>query len=445
MITLKKTAALHVLLVSFTSLFDRRVWDHVVVLVCGTLLARGQRTVTSALRALGLHNVPFHRYHRVLSARRWSSWRVSRRLLELIVQRFVPEGPVVIGIDDTIERRRGKKIDAKGVYRDACRSAGHRAKTRGLRWVTTMVLAEVPFAKRVWGLPFLTLLAPSEKYHKRLNRRHVTTIDHAIRITKIVARWLSSRRIIVVCDGAFGCCRFLQKAHAHVAVITRLRLNARLFTQAPQRTPRTVGRPRTKGTRLPSLKHIARSPKTTWKQMRVPWYGATTKRLRYTTGDSLWCTSHGERCLIRWVLIAMPDNKLEVFASTDLSFSPKQILSIYIKRWSMDVTHREARTHMGVETQRQWCAAAIRRTTPTLFGLISFVTLIADSLNAITPISCLPTDWYHKPLPTFSDALRVSKGHIWKAIFVDTSKNTKLLKIPRRFALKITPLLAQTG
>jgi hypothetical protein len=105
--------------------------------------------------------------------------------LELIVERFVPEGPVIIGIDDTIERQRGKKIAAKGVYREPCRSAGHRAKAPGLRWVTTMVLAHVPFAERVWGLPFLTLLAPSEKYHKRLKRRHVSIIDHALRITRI--------------------------------------------------------------------------------------------------------------------------------------------------------------------------------------------------------------------------------------------------------------------
>lgn len=341
MIKLKKTAALHLLLVSFVSLFNRRVWDHVVVLVCGTLVARGQRTVTAALRALGLRNVPFHRYHRVLSTRRWSSWRVSRKLLELIVERFVPEGPVIIGIDDTIERRRGKKIAAKGVYRDPCRSAGHRAKTPGLRWVTTMVLAQVPFAERVWGLPFLTLLAPSEKYHKRLKRRHVTTIDHALRITRIVARWLSARRIIIVCDGAFSCCHFLHKAGAHAAVIVRLRLNARLFTQPPARKPGEIGRPRTKGTRLPVLKDIAVDPKTTWKRTIISWYGGATKRLRYTTGDSLWYTSHGDCCLIRWVLVDAPGRELEAFASTDLSISPKQILSTYVKRWSMEVHGRK--------------------------------------------------------------------------------------------------------
>src|SRR5918911_1035279 len=148
----------------FAMCFTAAVWRHVLVLVAGTLLVPGRRTVTAALRVMGLgHTSSFALYHRVLSAGRWSSRAVAHRLLLLLVAAFVPHGPVVIAIDDTIERRWGAKIKARGIYRDPVRSShGHFVKASGLRWLCAMLLAPVPWAGCVWGLPFLTVLAPSE-------------------------------------------------------------------------------------------------------------------------------------------------------------------------------------------------------------------------------------------------------------------------------------------
>ena len=108
------------ILAPFAPLFSERVWVHVQVLLAGTILAPGKRTVASALRAVGLEDERrFCRYHRVLSRARWSSKEVSRILLGLLVEAFVPEGdPLVVGIDETLERRQGKTITAKGIYRD---------------------------------------------------------------------------------------------------------------------------------------------------------------------------------------------------------------------------------------------------------------------------------------------------------------------------------------
>src|SRR3712207_2695516 len=111
------------LLAPFAPLFSKRVWQHAQVLLIGAILAPGRRTVSSALRAMGLEREKrFHRYHRVLSHASWSSKEASRVLLGLVVKAFVPEGPLVVGIDETVERRYGKKIRAKGVYRDPVRS-----------------------------------------------------------------------------------------------------------------------------------------------------------------------------------------------------------------------------------------------------------------------------------------------------------------------------------
>jgi hypothetical protein len=129
------TEMLHVF-APFAPLFSKRVFQHVQVLLAGAILAPGRRTVSSALRAMGLdHQKRFHRYHRVLSRAVWSSGEASRVLLEFLVEAFVPKGePLVVGIDETPERRQGKKISAKGIYRDPVRSShGHFVKTSALR------------------------------------------------------------------------------------------------------------------------------------------------------------------------------------------------------------------------------------------------------------------------------------------------------------------------
>jgi hypothetical protein len=160
-------------LAPFVPLFSKRVFKHAQVLLMGAILAPGRRTVSSALRAMGLdQHKPFHRYHRVLSRASWSSLEASRVLLRLVVEAFVPEGgPLVVGIDETLERRYGKKIAAKGIYRDPVRSTHETfVKSSGLRWVCVMLLVEVPWAARAWALPFLCALAPWERYAAKRGR-----------------------------------------------------------------------------------------------------------------------------------------------------------------------------------------------------------------------------------------------------------------------------------
>jgi hypothetical protein len=161
-------------LAPFAPLFSKRVWQHAQLLLVGAILTPGRRTVSSALRAMGLDQYErFHRYHRVLSRARWSSLVASRILLGLLLEAFVGEGPIILGIDETLERRWGKKISARGIYRDPVRSTHENfVKSSGLRWVCVMLLVEIPWASRVWALPFLSVLAPSERYAAKRGRRH---------------------------------------------------------------------------------------------------------------------------------------------------------------------------------------------------------------------------------------------------------------------------------
>ena len=176
----------------FAPLFSKRVFEHVQVLLMGAILAPGKRTVSSALKAMGLDQQRrFHRYHRVLSRAKWSTMEVSGVLLELLVEAFVPEEePLVVGIDETLERRQGKKIAAKGIYRDPVRSShGHFVKASALRWVCLTLLAPVPWASRVWALPFLSALAHSERYAKEQGKPHKPLTELAWQLLLVVRRW----------------------------------------------------------------------------------------------------------------------------------------------------------------------------------------------------------------------------------------------------------------
>jgi hypothetical protein len=191
-------------LAPFAPLFCERVFEHVQVLLSGAILAPGKRTVSSALRAMGLdQQKTFHRYHRVLSHAVWSSREASRVLLDSLVEAFVAEGePLVVGIDETLERRQGKKISAKGIYRDPARSSrSHFVKTSALRWVCLTLLAEVPWTRRVWALPFLSALAPSERYCQERGKRHKKITEWAWQMLLQLRRWQPQRKIIAVADG----------------------------------------------------------------------------------------------------------------------------------------------------------------------------------------------------------------------------------------------------
>jgi hypothetical protein len=414
-----------VLLAPFAQLFSDRVWLHAQVLVVGALLAPGKRTVTSCLRVMGLRGERhFTNYHRVLNRAQWSTLQTGKILLGLIVTWLVPPGAVIVlGADDTLERRSGRKITAKGCYRDAVRSSKkHVVHCFGLKWVAMMVLVPVPWAQRVWALPFLTVLCwPKAKARRG---RHKTSVDWVRQMLKQVRRWLPERMLVLVVDGGFAAVALaLAGQEQQVTLVTRLRLDAALYHPPAPPAPGKRGRKPTKGTRQRSLKVWAARSDTPWETVDVDWYGGVRKRLAVFSRTALWYTSGLAPVAIRFVLVRDPEGKLPdaAFLCTDLQAAPVQILAWMVMRWSVEVTFAEARTHLGIETQRQWSAPAIARTSPVLFGLFSFVTVLAFRFCPSGQIPVETTAWYHKSEATFSDCLALVRHHLWRARFCTPS------------------------
>ena len=419
------------IILAFQPLMLNRTWQHAVVLLVGAILAPGKRTISSLLRITGRHQErAFQNYHRVLNRATWNLRRGSEILLRLLVQHFAPKGPLLFGIDDTIERRWGPKIRARGIYRDPVRSSkSHFVKASGLRWLSLMLLVNVSWAKRVWALPVFTTLAPSERYYATGKRRAKTLLDWARQQAFQLRRWLPHRTLILVADGAFAALDFLEQLRTvSIVCVTRLRLDAQLYEPAPPRPRGRPGRPRIKGRRLPSLQQRLTDPKTRWSKRTLPdWYGGGQRCIEFCSGTAIWYRGGLPPAPIRWVLIRDPEKRFDPIAllSTDPALAPLDIVTFYVRRWQIEVTFEESRAHLGVETQRQWSDKAIARSTPLLLALFSIVTLMASSLTTGNRLRIQQTAWYHKLNPTFSDALAVVRKHLWSNpdFFMSLSKS----------------------
>jgi hypothetical protein len=299
----------------------------------------------------------------------------------------------------------------------------------------------------VWALPFLTVLAPSERYHQERNMRHKTITDWAWQMLLQVARWIPGRRLVVVADGTYAVLDFLLKVSRlpSVSAITRLRLDACLYDPAPAREARKRGRPALKGKAQPKLAARLTDPTTQWTKQTVSWYGGTIREMEIATGTALWYQSPVPPVAIRWVLVRDPADKYEPMAllCTDQQAKAVQILEWFVLRWSVEVTFHEVRDHLGVETQRQWSDLAILRTTPALLGLFSLVTIFAQQLLDGQSFPVRQAAWYTKALPTFSDTLAFVRQHLWPSAFFSVSSyEGDTVQIPRVLFERLVDTLA---
>ena len=413
------------LVAPFAPKFDKRTWEKGKELLFGAILSTGKRTVTAALRVMGhADDENYAKYHHVLNRAKWSAYELSQTLLKLMLNQLDKgAAPLVFGIDETIERRWGAQIKGRGIYRDPVRSSrSHFVKASGLRWICLMWLTRISWAERIWALPFLTVLARSERYYDEQKRAAKSVLDWARQMVYQLRRWLPNRLLILVADSTYAALEFLhacQSLKNPVVVITRLRPDAALYTPIPTRKKGTCGRKRKKGVRLPTPQQFMDDPRTRWSTVTVDWYGGQECTIEIASGFALWYHSGKPAVAIRWVLIRDPLGKLDPLAllATDRTLTPVQIVEWFVQRWPLEVTLQEARAHLGVESQRQWSDLAIARTTPLLLGLFSWITLAADSLVADGAVSIRQAAWYAKPLPTFADALAWVRQALWTAQF----------------------------
>jgi hypothetical protein len=432
-------------------MFSKPVFEHVKLLIAGALLAPGKRTVCAVLHVVGLgQEKHFHKYHRVLSHAHWSALQGARILLLELLNCFLPIGPIVVGIDETIERRWGSKIKKRGIYRDSVRSSkSHFVKSSGLRWISLMLLVPVSWAKRVWALPFLTVLAPSEGYANQAGKPHKKITDWARLMLFQLKRWVPDREIIAVADNTYAVLEFLAAVGKELTFITRLRLDAALYDPAPARVPGRPGRSRKKGDRLPALEQILNDPNQTWQDITLSqWYGQQEKQMQLATGTAVWYHSGKPVVPLRWVLVRDPQGKLDPMAllATDPQLTAQDIVTYFVRRWSVEVTFEEVRAHLGVETQRQWSDQAIDRTTSVLLGLFSIVTLLADSLHKQRKLPIATSAWYKKETPTFSDAIAAVRRLLWQNMHFSTSDNQEeMVNIPKPLLNHFQGILAHAA
>ena len=407
-------------LLPFSVLFSKPSWKKALTLLLGTLLCTGKRTVCAALRAMGLeHEAGFSKYHHLLNRAEWSSLKAAKILFFMLLILVCDRLPLVLLIDETLERRRGKKIKAKGYYRDAVRSSQSQVvKAMGLKWQVMALSVKLPFMSRALALPFLSVLEPSKKCDEAKKRRHKTSLKWASQMVLQVRRWAGkARSLILVGDGGYAAGQLaLDCICAGVTLVSRLKMNAALFDFPDEKRPGQRGPTAQKGVKLKNFKQMLPLEGLPWKEMEVVGYGGEKRIARVLSNTCMWGADGATPIPIRWILVADPTGKLDPLPlmSTDPLMTPERMIELFVDRWGLEVTFEETREHLGVETQRQWSDRAIARSTPVLMGLYSCVCLMANRLGQVDLLKIETTAWHQKERVAFSDMLRAVRIVIWR-------------------------------
>ena len=406
-------------LAPFAILFSSSVsWNKASTLFIGTLLCKGKRTICSVLRVLGLQDIKsFSKYHHVLNRTNWNLLLGSKILLNMILNVIGKGEPLKILVDETLERRKGKKIKIKGYYRDPIRSSQNKVVTcKGIKWLTFTALCKFPFASRSFALPFMTIPEPSKESNTKSGKRHRTCIEWTCQALMEILRWSLKAPLILIGDGGFASAKLAWLCLKHsITLITRLKMNAALYTY-PEITAGQPGRKPKKGKPIQSFGEMAKRKDLVWKEFIKREGEKKEKRMKYIANTSLWCVNGFDPIPIKWVLLVdfETGNPIMPLMTTNVQLSAEEIIELYFERWNIEVTFEEVREHLGVETQRQWSDLAIARTTPILMASYTLVCLIANQLHEKKPIELAKTSWDEKKDAAFSDLLTSVREVLWR-------------------------------
>ena len=416
------------LLTPFSALFQRRTWLKPQLLPAGAILSPGKRTVTSALRVMGLSDERgFAQYHHVLHVLNRAAWpplRLGRTLLRLLLQHLDQGcGPWCSGLVFGLGVRDRRDPGAAAGPADQCqgnppgRSALQRESFRqGQRpapdqldvadcYCYTLGRPDLGVAFSDGPGPFGTILPEKGKDSQEAPKKLTGSSP-----TGRVRLSASSYAVLELLH-------FCQSLAQPVTVITRLRLDAALYEPAPPRRPGRNGRPRVKGKRLPKLRELPDSPDTCWAEAPAAWYDGAARTVEFASQTALRRHSGKPPAPIRWALIRDPLGQFrpQALLSTGLAATRIRIVEWFVLRRQLEATFQEVRAHLGVETQRRWSDRAIARTTPVLMGLFSRITLASRLRQKQRPMIRRTAAWCAKPAPTFVDAIARVRRHLWPA------------------------------
>src|SRR6516165_4446671 len=413
---------------SFAPVFYHPTYQRFLVLTIATVLTTGRRTISNLLRTAGelAHGHPSS-YHRVLSRRRWSSPELARILIRFILDHWVPEGPVSLAGDDTVDEHRGARVYGKGCHRDPVRSThSYTAYRWGHKWVVLTILVPFPFAKRPWALPVLVALyrspekAPKAKAEAQKARRrkakartkakakerarrraeaqrarrkaeaatprHKTPSELMRQLLAVLIHWFPDRQFVFAGDGGYGThalARFAQRHRWHLTVVSLFYANAALHDPPPMVVGKKNGRPRKKGDKRPTPAAVVAATEHR-EALDVSWYGGGRREVEAVSGTGHWHKSGEGLVEVRWVYVhdRTGTHRDSYLFSTDPAMEVARVIETYTGRWSIETMFQEMRAYLGLETTRGWSRATVLRAAPCLFGLYSVVTF-SDAIGVV--------------------------------------------------------------
>lgn len=415
---------------SLAGSFTRPTFLRFVVLALAAILTVGCRTVCNLLRTVGaLAPGDPSSYHRLFSKRRWCAFALARRLAGWVLDNLVPEGPVRVVGDDTVEEHTGDKVFGKGCHRDPVRSShSYTAFRWGHKWVVLAVLVRFPFTRRLWALPLLVALYHSKKDDEANNRRHKTPERLLRQLFCLLLRWFRPRRFLLAGDGSYAvhelacfCGHWVynrDKKHRidrdhrdRRTLVCPFYPDAKLVALPPPYSGR--GRPRVTGKALPKPEEVVANSKRT-ELKGVSWYGGGVRDVEVVTGTGEWYKAGQGLVEVRWVYVhdLSGTHRDEYFLTTDVRMSAQEVIETYVGRWNEETTFQEMRSYVGLESTRGWKEQTVLRAAPCLFGLYTVVACLYSQLPR-RYARVRGVQWAGKQDVTFSDAITAVRRWLW--------------------------------
>jgi len=424
------------LLLEFAPFFSQPTFENFCMVAGGWLLLKGRHTITKAVAISGLVTLKHvSTYHRVFSRSRWDWDSLGRRLTQLYDAEVSPEQLFETAVDDTLARKVGNYVFGAAMHHDAVRSTRKKAVLSfGHNWVILSIVIRFPFAPRKWfSVPVLWRLFRTEKDCAATGEPYRKRAELALEMIELLAKWLPHRTISVVGDTAYGGGSVLGHLPDNVHLESPLRMDAALYGPAPVSASGTRGRPRKKGERLPTPQEVADDNSIPWRQCVVYIYGSlvltNVKQFR-----ALWYKAGGSR-LLNIIVIRDPSGRRwdSAYYSTDLQATAEELIERYARRWTLEVTFRDVKQHLGFEDSPSRTEKAVRRTAPLALFLYGLVVLwFAKHGEAYERYSRFFMPWYRqKQESSFEDMLRALRFANWcEAIFGEASLASLRKKIP---------------
>src|SRR5215210_5711845 len=420
------------LLAAFAPHFTQPTYRRFALLLAAAILTQGRHTVANLLRTLG-PLASGHRtdYQRVLSRAPWSGLRLGCALAGFILAHLVPDGPVLLVGDDTVDGHPGRHVYGKARHRDAVRSShSYTAWRYGHKWVVLAVLVKFPFAARPWALPVLVDLYRSAEDDRKRNRPHRTPARIMCVLVRALLLRFPGRTFVFAGDAGYGTHevgRFFHRHRRRLTLVSKLHPDANLFEPPPPYAGK--GRPRVKGRALPKPRQAAAGARL--RKLTVGWYGGGRRRVAAAGGTGSWYKSGAGLVPLRWVFVrdVTGTHRDEYFFTTDPSLGPTAVIGHYCGRWNIETTFQEARCCLGLESTRGWCKKTVSRAGPCLLGLYTVVAILFHALPESKRVGAV--SWPGKATVTFSDALCAVRRWLWgEAILPQAGDGTALDKLP---------------